>query len=149
MVEKKFERTGRLFHVHHREGVIRTTPEHPFYVKGKGWTEALALQPDDMIATASGEWVEVTEVFDTGVYEKVYNLQVADYHTYFVREEGWNFEIWAHNTACFQSLGTKTSPFLGGQRLLPDQRELKRQFIQTFQCELAFQLTCLHGGTLS
>ena len=29
----------------------------------------------------------------------VYNLRVADYHTYFVGDESWGFTLWAHN-AC-------------------------------------------------
>ena len=108
LVEKKFERTGRLFHVHHAEGVIRTTPEHPFFVKEKGWTEAYALQAGDMIATASEEWVEVCEVVDTGVYETVYNLRVADYHTYFVGEKSWGFAIWVHNIDCASIAAART-----------------------------------------
>ena len=39
----------------------------------------------------------VAEVFDTGTYEPVYNLRVAEYHTYFVGADGWGFAVWAHN----------------------------------------------------
>jgi hypothetical protein len=35
----------------------------------------------------------------TGKQERVYNLRVADYHTYFVGSEEWRFSVWAHN-AC-------------------------------------------------
>ena len=28
---------------------------------------------------------------------KVYNLRVADYHTYFVGDASWGFALWAHN----------------------------------------------------
>jgi hypothetical protein len=34
---------------------------------------------------------------DTGEYETVYNVRVADYHAYFVGAEGWGFGVWAHN----------------------------------------------------
>jgi hypothetical protein len=27
----------------------------------------------------------------------VYNLRVADHHTYFVGDEGWGFDVWVHN----------------------------------------------------
>jgi hypothetical protein len=37
-------------------------------------------------------------VYDSGEYERVYNLQVADYHTYFVGGPGVD-ALWAHN-AC-------------------------------------------------
>ena len=41
----------------------------------------------------------VEEVLDSGEYEKLYNLRVADWHTYFVGSEEWGFSVWAHN-AC-------------------------------------------------
>ena len=43
-------------------------------------------------------WVELQEVFDTECYEPVYNLRVAEYHTYFVGAEEWESGVWAHNT---------------------------------------------------
>ena len=45
-------------------------------------------------------WVELQEVFDTECYEPVYNLRVADYHTYFVGAEEWESGVWAHNDSC-------------------------------------------------
>ncbi|MEJ5277470.1 MAG: hypothetical protein WHU94_16335, partial [Thermogemmata sp.] len=29
---------------------------------------------------------------------KLYNLRVADYHTYFVGDAHWDFSVWAHNS---------------------------------------------------
>jgi hypothetical protein len=96
-VEEKFQRTGRILHLHVGNEVICTTPEHPFYVDGEGWTAAGALKEGDRVATLSGEWVMVEEVFDTELYEPVYNLRVEEYHTYFVGDETWGFAVWAHN----------------------------------------------------
>jgi hypothetical protein len=42
-------------------------------------------------------WIEVEEVFATGEVEPVYNLRVAEYHTYFVGGGDWGFSVWAHN----------------------------------------------------
>jgi hypothetical protein len=56
-----------------------------------------ALQPGDWLRTDKG-WVRVSGVKDTGRVEKVYNLRVADYHTYFVGSEDWGFSVWAHNS---------------------------------------------------
>jgi hypothetical protein len=39
----------------------------------------------------------VSEVVDTGALETVYNLRVADFHTYFVGCDEWGFSVWAHN----------------------------------------------------
>jgi hypothetical protein len=44
--------------------------------------------------------VAVQELSDTGDYQELYNLRVAQYHTYFVGEEEWRFSVWAHNTSC-------------------------------------------------
>ncbi len=106
-VEKKFERMGRILHLHLIGGeLIRTTPEHPFFVspsptrkQGGEWVAAGALMSGDEIRTDSG-WATVEDVFDTGCYETVYNLRVAEHHTYFVGADDWGFSVWAHNTSC-------------------------------------------------
>jgi hypothetical protein len=97
VVEEVFVRTGRILNVHVGGHVVRTTPEHPFYVESNGWTPANELQEGDMLSSHDGQWVAVEEVYDTGEYETVYNLRVADFHTYFVGAEDWGFSVWAHN----------------------------------------------------
>src|SRR5262249_21721282 len=37
----------------------------------------------------------------------VYNLQIADYHTYFVGCDDWSFSVWAHNLCWYH--GTDSS----------------------------------------
>ena len=101
LVEEKFSRTGRILHVHANGQVIRTTPEHPFFEAFKGWVAADALATGDTIRTDGG-WVTVEEVFDTGCYETVYNLRVAEFHTYFVGE-GWEPD-WKETPDWFNSL---------------------------------------------
>ena len=88
-----------VFHLHVGGQVIRTTPEHPYYVQDQGWTAAGELEIGDLIATqAAGGWVAVEDVLDTGQVETVYNFRVADYHTYFVGSTHWGFSVWVHNT---------------------------------------------------
>ncbi len=97
-MEATFRRTGRILHLHFPDGeLIRTTPEHPFWVEGKGWTAAGALAEGNRIATLVGDSIAVSEVFDTEEWEPVYNLRVADFHTYFVGDEEWGWAAWAHN----------------------------------------------------
>lgn len=99
VVEETFQRTGRILHLHLVGGeLIRTTSEHPFFEYNKGWADAIALMKGERVRTSSG-WIAVEEVYDTGEYDTVYNLRVADFHTYFVGQEAWRFSVWAHN-AC-------------------------------------------------
>lgn len=84
-------------HLHIGGQVIRTTLEHPFYVQGKGWLPAAKLVPGDLLSSDDGRWVAVEEVYDSGEFDVVFNLRVADWHTYFVGGEGWGFSVWAHN----------------------------------------------------
>lgn len=98
-VEEVFENHALLWHVRVGARVIRTTDEHPFYVRGKGWTAARELEPGHLLRSHDGQWLPVREVYDSGETEKVYNLRIADYHTYFVGSREWGFSVWAHN-AC-------------------------------------------------
>jgi len=77
--------------------VIRTTPEHPFWVRGRGWVPAGELKLGELLSSHDGQWVAVEDLLDTGEWETVYNLRVADYHTYFVGSREWQFSAWAHN----------------------------------------------------
>ena len=96
-VEEKFERTGRILHLHVNGEVIRTTPEHLFYADGAGWVEAGNLRGGEWLCPLDGDWVPVGEVYDTEEYAPVFNLRVEDGHTYFVGDDAWGFAVWAHN----------------------------------------------------
>ncbi len=82
-VEATFVRSGRVLHLHVGGEVIRTAEEHPFYEFRQGWTAAGALQAGDWVSTLAGGWAAVEEVYDTGCYETVYNIRVAEDHTYY------------------------------------------------------------------
>lgn len=83
-VEELFVRTGRIWHLHVGGELIRTTGGHPFSVVGKGWLAARLLQAGDLLCSRDGRTLAVEECYDTQEYETVYNLRIADYHTYFV-----------------------------------------------------------------
>lgn len=80
--------------------LIQTTSGHPFFVKHLGWIEAGKLQPGDQFRSHDGRWMALESVRDLQETTHVYNLQVADYHTYFVGGRKWGFSVWAHNTSC-------------------------------------------------
>ncbi|MEJ5276035.1 MAG: Hint domain-containing protein [Thermogemmata sp.] len=97
-VEETFERVGLMLELEVGGRIIGTTAEHPIYVLGKGWTAAGELKPGDRIVGLDPrESVAVTALRLTSRQEKLYNLRVADYHTYFVGDAHWDFSVWAHN----------------------------------------------------
>jgi hypothetical protein len=76
-------------------GTLTATPEHPFWVQGKGWTEAKDLEWEDPIATLEGD---VVAYGNTYVEEptQVYNFSVANTPNYFAGEA----KAWVHNANC-------------------------------------------------
>ncbi len=89
---------------------LTCTPEHPFFVPNQGWVEAGSLGIGTSIVTRAGPQMAVASVTwqknkaqelasagGLGGYT-VYNLTVADDHTFFVGTTGGG--TWVHNTGC-------------------------------------------------
>lgn len=93
--------------------VVETTPEHPFYVMesahsaaqprpkpeghdelGENWIGAGHLKIGDKIRQADGTIGVVVDVVNIRKTEEMFNLTVADAHTYYVGTHGWL----VHNT---------------------------------------------------
>ena len=79
---------------------IRTTDEHPFFVKGRSWTEAHDLAAGDQVQESDGSWQTVRhtdlETYADGV--TVYNIEVEGDHTYFVEDGDASADaMWVHN----------------------------------------------------
>jgi len=70
--------------------VIKTTFDHPFYVKDVGFVEAKQLHVGDKLLDSKGNVlvVEDKKIKITDKPIKVYNFQVADFHTYHVGNNG-------------------------------------------------------------
>ncbi len=111
-VEEVFHRYGFVVSVRVGGQVIKTTVEHPFFVQDKGWLPAGELLRGDLLPSHDGQWLAVEEVSDNGDHERLYNLRVADWHTYFVGAEEWGFSIWAHN-ACSSTSGNNSASAVG------------------------------------
>ncbi|MGL5353507.1 MAG: polymorphic toxin-type HINT domain-containing protein, partial [Clostridium sp.] len=74
---------------------IQTTKTHPWYVEGKGFTDAEYIIAGDKVLTANGE-LKVVESIEVEILDEpiiVYNLEVEDNRTYYVG----NNEILVHN----------------------------------------------------
>lgn len=99
-VEEVFRRRSPILEVTLRDQTIWPTDEHPFFGLGQGWTKAAQLQVGDCLRSHGGQSVEVEQIVETGEEATVYNLRIAEYHTYFVGSDSWGFSVWAHND-CF------------------------------------------------
>lgn len=76
------------------EESIELTPSHRLQVQGRGWLEASALQPGrDQLVDATQRSLTVVAAESLAAAEPVFNLEIADDHTYFVGAHG----VWAHN----------------------------------------------------
>jgi hypothetical protein len=72
---------------------LGVSAEHPFWVKGKGWTAAEELKSDSEVLNAHGEWLQVGS-FESQTDEQItYNLSVEGGHSFFVGEN----QAWVHN----------------------------------------------------
>ncbi|MFM8933353.1 MAG: polymorphic toxin-type HINT domain-containing protein, partial [Gemmataceae bacterium] len=117
IVEDVFVRSAPILNVVVQGRVIRTTAEHPFWVDGKGWTAAGELKAGDNLLTVDKSKLPVENVSETGDTEIVYNFRVADWHTYFVGNENWNFEVWVHNACGPGGQAPRSTPSLREQYL--------------------------------
>ena len=103
--EQEYKEVVRLFrnqtycwyHLKVNGEEIQCTAEHPFYVESKGFVPASKLTNQDKLVQADGTIVEIQSIFieHLAAPETTYNFEVAEYHTYYVAEQG----ILAHN-AC-------------------------------------------------
>jgi hypothetical protein len=76
------------------------TDVHPIWIEGKGWTEAAEVAVGDLMRGSTGGLVRVRAVHDQGWLsaQTVYNLTVADTHTYYVRVG--DADLLVHNSPC-------------------------------------------------
>jgi len=105
--------TDEILHVSTADGeTIDTTTNHPFYVDGRGWVAAGDLEIGDILYTADGDEVEVADIEIEKLAEPitVYNLDVADFDTYFVGQYG----VLVHNAGCgSKNVNTSSSAAYG------------------------------------
>ncbi|MFJ2777932.1 polymorphic toxin-type HINT domain-containing protein [Kitasatospora sp. NPDC087315] len=78
-------------------GKITATDHHPFWVENQErWVDATDLQPGDTLHTSTGIIVKVAAVKRWTQKQAVYNLTIADLHTYYVL--AGNTPVLVHNT---------------------------------------------------
>ena len=94
-VEAVFERDSALLDITVAGHIISTTGEHPFYAKGRGWVSGANLSAGDQLSSADGAWTAIESISPHPRTAPVYNVRVADFHTYFVGSPTWPFSVWA------------------------------------------------------
>ena len=99
-VEEKFVRTAVVMELVVHGQSIKTTAEHPFYVSAQNkFVAAGELQVGEQLVGHDGKLVEIESIGSTDEVTTVYNLRVADFHTYFVGGGLWGFDVWVHNSS--------------------------------------------------
>jgi RHS repeat-associated protein len=68
---------------------IETTPEHPFYTAAGEWIPAGQLQIGDSLRRADGSSGLVTAIALRSQTQQMYNITVAEAHTYFIGDGKW------------------------------------------------------------
>jgi len=92
-VIKVFGRTApHYYHVSTGYDEIDVTEEHPFWLQGKGWTNAKDLKAGNAVATLEGDLL-IRSVERVNQPLKVYNFTVDNTHSYFVSKNA----LWVHN----------------------------------------------------
>ena len=97
-VEEKFVRTAVVMELVVHGQSIKTTAEHPFFVPVQGkFVAAGELQVGEQLVGHDGKLVQIESIGSKGEVTTVYNLRVADFHTYFVGGGLWGWDVWVHN----------------------------------------------------
>jgi murein DD-endopeptidase MepM/ murein hydrolase activator NlpD len=78
-----------------RESIL-ATEEHPFWVKGTGWVRAAELHAGDELVSADQRVLTIGAVSEEPETATVYNIEVKDFHTYFVGDA----KVFVHNADC-------------------------------------------------
>jgi hypothetical protein len=113
-VEEKFVREAAVMELVVRGRSIKTTAEHPFFVPAQNrFVPAGELKAGDQLVSSTGELISIDSVSPLSELTTVYNLRVADFHTYFVGGKLWQFDAWVHNAGQIDYVGGANAPVSG------------------------------------
>jgi RHS repeat-associated protein len=79
-----------------RTDVFETTDDHPWRTAANEWRRTVDLRPGDLVQRSEGAPALVVSVEHTTRTAQTYNLEVADFHSYFVGDG----RLWVHNSGC-------------------------------------------------
>ncbi len=142
-VEEVFVRVSPIMNLHVGGRIIGTTAEHPFFVQGRAWIPTAMLEIGDLLRSHDGQWLTVEGIADSGQVQTVYNLRVAEYHTYFVAASAWGFSVWSHNSYAVHTTSNANASSIASSGVRPG------SWVQPFPATaegLANMETVLHTG---
>jgi hypothetical protein len=71
---------------------------HPFYVPAQErFVPAGELPVGELLVSSQGTLIPIESISQLNEITTVYNLRVADHHTYFVGGALWGWDVWVHN----------------------------------------------------
>ncbi|WP_340015434.1 S8 family serine peptidase [Paenibacillus sp. FSL K6-1318] len=93
-VEQLFNTTAEeIFTLQIGKTSLRSTGDHPFWIKNRGWVPVDELAIGDQVELQDGSLERINSIEIKYESVKVYNFTVSDFHTYYVSEAG----ILTHN----------------------------------------------------
>jgi len=81
---KYISKADSIFKLNINNENIYVTPDHPFYISGKGWTKVKGMNIGDELFLNSKEKAVLIEKTYIDWNDKVYNIEVEYYHNYFI-----------------------------------------------------------------
>jgi hypothetical protein len=110
------------------EETLVVTPEHPFWVKNRGWTPAGELRDGMLVPSASGGWLQVGAGSWLQERRTVFNIEVGDFHTYFAGQSAaWvHKRLKTHERTGRLTPGTETRTTVDGGKTAREIAEHKR-----------------------
>jgi len=98
-------------------GTVTATDGHPFWVPARhAWVDATDLAPGVRLRTPTGTTVKVLAVHRYGRYQRVHNLSVEGFHTYYVTA-GSVSDLLVHNSGCGPDADPPDKPEIDGDSI--------------------------------
>lgn len=113
-VEQVLQQSSLLIRIQLAGREISLTPDHPVFVKDRGWVQAGELVPGDHVLGHDGKTVSIDRIEEDGRLQTVYNLTVSEFHTFFVGGTNWGFSIWVHNSELCRLIGAVDKALAAG-----------------------------------
>ena len=84
---------------------FESTRDHPYFsVSRQAWVSADALVIGEELQASDGTTVEVVELECSDMTAATFNLEIEEFHTYFVSEDDSRPGVWVHNGVAPESL---------------------------------------------